>query len=66
MTSETNSNEINLSATAQDQSKVNLIGKIETKNLILSEELLTRLETPMSERMQWGKHESGGVAARES
>ncbi len=46
MTSETNSNEINLSATAQDQSKVNLIGKIETKNLILSEELLTRLETP--------------------
>jgi tetratricopeptide (TPR) repeat protein len=46
MTSETNSNEINLSATAQAQSKVNLIGKIETKNLILSEELLTRLETP--------------------
>jgi tetratricopeptide (TPR) repeat protein len=46
MTSETNSNEINLSATAQDQSKVNLIGKIETKNLILSEELLNRLETP--------------------
>ncbi|MCZ8058454.1 MAG: tetratricopeptide repeat protein [Microcystis sp. LE19-12.2C] len=46
MTSETNSNEINLSATAQAQSKVNLIGKIETKNLILSEELLNRLETP--------------------
>ncbi len=46
MTSETNSNEINLSATAQAQAKVNLIGKIETKNLILSEELLNRLETP--------------------
>ncbi|OPF17236.1 transcriptional regulator [Microcystis aeruginosa KW] len=46
MNSETNSNDINLSATAQDQSKVNLIGKIEAKNVIVFEELLNRLETP--------------------
>jgi tetratricopeptide (TPR) repeat protein len=46
MTSETNPKDINLSGTAQDQSKLIQIAKIETKNLILSEELLNRLETP--------------------
>ena len=46
MTSETNPKDINLSGTAQDQSKLIQIAKIEAKNLIVSEELLNRLETP--------------------
>ena len=46
MTSETNPKDINLSGTAQDQSKLIQIAKIEAKNVIVSEELLNRLETP--------------------
>jgi tetratricopeptide (TPR) repeat protein len=49
MTSETNPKDINLSGTAQDQSKLTQIGKIETEKVIISspvsEELLKRLET---------------------